>query len=132
MRAMRVVTGVVLSVALCAPVHALTVDVFTVDGFAITQARNAPVYHIDGIEAFKRTMSDGLPSALEAAKKEVNARMAAQPDAVGKLKRAFDGLLKAKTYGITKVPAIVIEGEYVIYGETDVSDAIAHWRARRQ
>lgn len=42
-----------------------------------------------------------------------------------RLANAYQGVIDAWSLGIRKVPAIVIDRRYVIYGETDVARAIA-------
>jgi integrating conjugative element protein (TIGR03757 family) len=44
---------------------------------------------------------------------------------------AYQGVADAWSLGVTKVPAVVVDGHYVVYGESDVDRAIARIRAYR-
>ncbi len=44
---------------------------------------------------------------------------------------AQQGLVDAWSVGVTKIPAVVVDRKYVVYGETDVGSAtqsIARWK----
>ena len=49
-----------------------------------------------------------------------------------KMQMAAHGLAKAMQYGVDRYPAIVFDGQAVVYGVTDVQTAIAHYRAWRR
>lgn len=42
-----------------------------------------------------------------------------------RLREAYQGVTDAWSLGITKIPAVVVDGRYVIYGEADVERALA-------
>ena len=42
--------------------------------------------------------------------------------------RAASGLLKAAEYGIDRYPAVVFDGDAVVYGVTDLDEALRHYR----
>lgn len=52
-----------------------------------------------------------------------------------RLARAYQGVTDAWSLGIAKIPAVVVDRRYVVYGEVDVSHALAkvdrHRSARR-
>jgi integrating conjugative element protein (TIGR03757 family) len=55
------------------------------------------------------------------------------PEQLDALQRAASGLLKAAEYGIDRYPAVVFDGHAVVYGVTDLYDAVRHfetWRGR--
>ena len=87
------------------------------------------VYLIDRIDRFQRELSGNLPVDPEAAKQAVLhrfRRMDAQLS--GELENAAKGLVQSRQYGIDRYPAIVFDGEAVVYGLTDVSAAIRLYR----
>lgn len=48
------------------------------------------------------------------------------------LAAAQQGLVEAWSVGVQKLPAVVVDRRYVVYGETDVSQALDHIDAYRQ
>ena len=42
-----------------------------------------------------------------------------------RLADAYQGVIDAWSLGITRIPAVVVDRRYVVYGETDVSRALA-------
>ncbi|WP_268745429.1 TIGR03757 family integrating conjugative element protein [Methylomarinum vadi] len=49
-----------------------------------------------------------------------------------KMQMAAQGLAKAMQYGVDRYPAIVFDGQAVVYGVTDVQSALAHYRVWRR
>jgi integrating conjugative element protein (TIGR03757 family) len=49
-----------------------------------------------------------------------------------RLAGAYQGVVDAWRLGITKIPAVVIDRRYVIYGEIDVNQAVSHIEAYRR
>ena len=47
---------------------------------------------------------------------------------VGQVARAAVGLVRAAEYGIDRYPAIVFDGQAVVYGITDIGEALSHYR----
>jgi len=45
------------------------------------------------------------------------------------LRQSAVGLAKAMQYGIDRIPAVVFDGQAVVYGVTDISAALAHYQA---
>ncbi|MGL4724137.1 MAG: TIGR03757 family integrating conjugative element protein [Scandinavium sp.] len=73
------------------------------------------------------TLSQSLfpPLSASPAKAEVQVRLRMQqPDwhtQEARLTRAYQALLDARTTGITKMPAVVFDDHFVVYGTTDVA-----------
>ena len=87
------------------------------------------VYQIDWIDRFERELSSDLPVDPEAAKRAAMhhfQRMDAQLS--GELENAAKGLVQSMQYGIDRYPAIVFDGEAVVYGLTDISAATQLYR----
>jgi len=117
------------------PVH--TIEVFTTRDRPVTgrQGRDAAsadatptveVYRVDAIRALEARLSRDLPVDAGASERIVLERLK-QLDATARdqLHHAASGLAKATQYGIDRIPAVVIDGQWVVYGRTDVAGALA-------
>jgi len=99
-------------------------------------AATLTVYAVDGIARFERALSEQLPGAPGPAQRLVAQRLARLDQAASRqLQLAATGLAKAAQYGVDRLPAIVIDGRWVVYGLTDVRAALEHlhaWQAGRR
>jgi len=87
------------------------------------------VYLLDGIQSMERTLSDGLPPDAAAAKQIALQRLQhMDQQSTAQMRQAADGLAKAMQYGIDRFPAIVFDGQAVIYGVTDVKASLAQYQ----
>lgn len=90
------------------------------------------VYNLYGLAEVEAALSNNLPSEPVAARAEALRRIARL--ASGEMeagRRAASGLAKAQQYGIDRYPAVVINGEAIVYGLTDINEALrryADWR----
>ena len=117
----------------------LGVEVFTTAGRPVTGAahdrlRAAAVttYAVDGLERFESRLSEGLPADAKAAKAEALRRVQQLDDAhMAPAKNAAIGLAKAVQYGIDRYPAVVFDGQVVVYGLTDLVEALDRYDAWR-
>ena len=95
-----------------------------------TQLLNLPpsvvVVQLDASQRIEETMSADLPANPQEAERLMRARMQSGEweTMEAELQRNAEGLAKAKALGVTKIPAIVIDDRYVVYGVSDVSRAI--------
>lgn len=81
-----------------------------------------------------RTINLGLPAILEAdlssalpanpAEAQAIATQRITPDLAAQLTKAHQNVTDAWSMGVTKVPAVVVDRKYVIYGETNVQRAL--------
>lgn len=90
------------------------------------------VYELDGIQRIEAKLSNGLTADPEQSKHIVLQRIQ-QLDEVSRaqMQHAAMGLAKAVQYGIDRYPAIVFDGQVVVYGLTDLAVALQHYRAWR-
>ena len=96
------------------------------------QVPEITVYKIDAIQSVERDLSRDLPAAPQQSKPIVLARIQNLDEpARSSMQAAATGLAKAMQYGIERFPAIVFDGQAVVYGETDVRAAQTHYRAWR-
>ena len=93
-------------------------------GLAIT------VYEIDGIQSLERELSLDLPVEPQPSKAMVLQRLQ-RLDAPtrARMHSAATGLAKALQYGVERYPAVVFDGEAVVYGLTDLNVALEQYRA---
>ncbi|MES9875032.1 MAG: TIGR03757 family integrating conjugative element protein [Candidatus Sedimenticola sp. 6PFRAG7] len=91
------------------------------------------VYELDGIRRTEEKLSDGLPADPEQSKRVVQQRFQqlSEEDRT-RMQHAAMGLAKAMQYGMDRYPAIVFDGQAVVYGVTEVQTALAHYRAWRR
>jgi integrating conjugative element protein (TIGR03757 family) len=115
------------------------VDVFTerehpirgADHSRLKSAR-VQIYEVDGLRRFEAALSNGLPRNSDLAKAEALRRIGKLNDTqMASAKNAANGLAMAHRYGVDRIPAIVIDGSAVIYGVTDLVDAIERYDAWR-
>jgi len=91
------------------------------------------VYELDRIRRAEATLSQGLPADPEQSKRVVLQRFQQlREEDRTRMQRAAMGLAKAMQYGVDRYPAIVFDGQAVVYGVTDVQTAIAHYRTWRR
>lgn len=115
----------------------LSVEVFTTSARPMSgdhddrsQGANIVAYAVDGLVLFESTLSERLPTNTVAAKAEVLSRIQHLDEArMASAKNAATGLAKAVQYGIDRYPAIVFSGTAVVYGVTDLVDAVERYDA---
>jgi len=106
---------------------------YPVDGIPEQQKESGTTIHfypIDGIHQLESGLSQELPADPEVAKSLVLKRLEQQKeDAIGRVQQSATGLAKAMQYDIDRYPAIVLDGDLVVYGLTDLNAALGHYRA---
>ena len=91
------------------------------------------VYEIDGIKSMERGLSVDMPADPERSKRIALHRIQHMDDqSRTKMHMAAQGLAKAMQYGVDRYPAIVFDGQAVVYGITDVQTALAHYQTWRR
>ncbi len=96
-------------------------------------AKQMVVYEIDGIERLERFLSQRLPNDAEAAKRMALIRIAELDEArMSAVEQGALGLSKAAQYGLDRYPAIVFDGEAVVYGITELEQAVHLYQAWRE
>lgn len=87
------------------------------------------VYYIDRIDRLQKELSKDLPANPEAAKQAALHRFQRMDNKLShELENAANGLVQAMQYGIDRYPAIVFDGNAVVYGITDVRAATQRYR----
>ncbi len=88
------------------------------------------VYEIDGLQFIERKLSHDLPIDRGQSQHLAMQRLRRleEPEVRG-MRAAAMGLAKAMQYGIDRTPAVVFDGEAVVYGMADVSAAVEAYEA---
>ena len=87
------------------------------------------VHILDAIENFEGELSRGLPRDPREAKSLALSRLKQlSKDKRAELEHAGTSIATAVHYGVMKYPAIVIDGEFVVYGLSGPLSALEHFR----
>lgn len=116
---------------------ALVIEVFTTSEQPVVGGEHErlriatnTIYAVDGLERFESGLSEGLPADPNTAKAEALRRFQHLDDtSMAPAKNAAFGLAKAVQYGVDRYPAIVFEGRAVVYGVTDLVEALNRYEA---
>lgn len=88
------------------------------------------IYRLDAIRQLESELSRDLASDPEQAKSAVMERIKLlNADARTEMQNAATGMAKAMQYGIDRLPAVVIDGQVVVYGITDLPEVLGHYAA---
>ena len=106
---------------------AATVEVFSNSAIYLTNIRDARVYLLDSMEVLDSELSVGLPTNERDAQAILRQRLHALGAAAlaSRTKSAAEGIVQSARYGVDRIPAVVVNGEAVIYGVTDIDVARA-------
>ena len=92
------------------------------------------IFELDGIQRIEAKLSKDLSADPEHARRMALRRIGQLDEAAQtRMQRAATGLAKAVQYGIDRYPAIVFNGQGVIYGLTDLDTAFQYywvWQTR--
>ncbi len=80
---------------------------------------------LDAATVLEAELADNLPTDPERASVIVQQRLKlGGTDLQRRIGTAYQGVADAWSLGVAKVPAIVVDRRYVVYGETDVARAV--------
>lgn len=118
--------GFVLATA-CAPFA--TADVLAISDAAhpLINSAGARVVLLDAPERIEQQLSEGLPADPRQAVAIMQQRMrSASAQQLGRdLAKAHQDVADAWSLGVAKLPAVVVDRRYVVYGQPDVAAAVA-------
>lgn len=102
-----------------------TIEVFIDSSLQIVSGNDhKTVYLIDRIYKLQEELSIDLPADPESAKSLALQRFQRMDTQLsGELENAAKGLVQVMQYGIDRYPAIVFDGQAVVYGLTDIPAA---------
>ena len=107
-------------------VQAADVLVFTDQKHAVVAPNDVPVIHLDAPAEIEAELASELPADSQRAEAIVRQRLGdGGTELQARLASAYQGVVDAWHLGITKLPAIVVERRYVVYGDADVARAMA-------
>ncbi|WP_224418720.1 TIGR03757 family integrating conjugative element protein [Modicisalibacter sp. R2A 31.J] len=124
-----------LATILAAGTASAGVEVFTITGEPIVNApERAAVIELDAPARLDARISRDLPADPDRARHVLQSRMNGTDwqktlDHYGKL---YTGIARAWMLGVEKVPAVVVDGRYVVYGEPDVQAALEEIEHERE
>lgn len=123
-RFLRLVAGCTCAVATCA--SAANIWVVTDRQHPVTHTDGARVIELDAPACFEAGLSSHLPSDPKRAAAIVRQRLKARGNVLQhRLTAAYQGVTDAWSLGITEIPAVVVDGRYVVYGVPDIDRAMA-------
>lgn len=100
------------------------VEVFTLSTLPLTNVGAATVRYVDTVALLEQHLSVGLPPDPVRAQQLVAQRIAALgPELKARISSGAGGLARAAQLGVQRVPAVVFEGRWAVYGLTDVAAA---------
>ena len=96
------------------------------------QGSEITVYEIDGIQSVEHNLSLNLPVEPQQSKAIALQRIQVLDNqARAHMQRSAIGLARAMQYGLDRYPAIVFDGQAVVYGVTDLKAALAQYQVWR-
>ncbi len=109
------------------------IEIFTTARCPIAGATPAvEMYILDEPARIEAEFGANLPQGKDAAAEFAQARVqGAWREEAQLLTRAYRGLLKAKQYGVLRLPAIVFDGTAIVYGVADLEEALSMYRSWR-
>jgi integrating conjugative element protein (TIGR03757 family) len=99
----------------------------------VQSAGGARVIELDLPDRIEAELAAGLPNDPSRAAALVQQRLRdGGPSLQRRIGSAYQGVADAWSLGIAKVPAVVVDRRYVVYGEPDVARAVARIEAHRR
>lgn len=123
-------TARLLSVALatcCIPFAIADVLAISDAAHPLINSVGARVVLLDSPERLEQQLSEGLPADPRQAAAIMQQRMrSASAQQLGRdLAKAHQDVADVWSLGVTKLPAVVVDRQYVVYGQPDVAAAVA-------
>ncbi|WP_110689433.1 TIGR03757 family integrating conjugative element protein [Salinicola endophyticus] len=110
------------------------VEVFTTaDEPVINVPSDAAVIELDAPARLDARISQDLPADPKRAEQILKARMSKPgwQQTLQKYGQLYQGLARAWMLGVEKLPAVVVDSRYVVYGQADVGAALQEIRQAR-
>ncbi|UYZ83044.1 TIGR03757 family integrating conjugative element protein [Entomomonas sp. E2T0] len=97
--------------------------IFTDQSHPVSNTGKHAIIYLDTPSHIEAKLSEGLSNDPVEAKQQALQRIQ-DPNMQHQLMNAYIGLSKAWQLGVTKLPAVVVDEQYVVYGINDVNQAI--------
>jgi integrating conjugative element protein (TIGR03757 family) len=92
----------------------------------VSASSTVSVVRLDEPARYQAELSKDLPQDPAKASKLVQARLRSEGGQLNRrLSTAYQGVVEAWSLGVLKLPAIVVDGRFVVYGDTDVTHALS-------
>ena len=117
------------------------IEVFSTDQLTVTgtdalaaQSLAVEIWHLDAPETLEDELSVGLPADPQQAEREARAylELLGEDELRARVARAYRAELRARELGIDRYPAVIFDGQFVVYGLTDLPTALTHYRRWQQ
>ena len=96
------------------------------------QGPEVTVYEIEGIQSVERDLSLNLPVEPQLSKQIALQRIQnLDEETRSRMQSAATALARAMQYGVDRFPAIVFDGQAVVYGVIDLQVALVHYESWR-
>ncbi len=122
------VNALTLEVITDQPDHIRSVTQLKQQGITVT------IHDLTAAERMEQQLAQGLTGTSEQVRAQLNRRFEklGRKTVEAQLKQAFQAVIQAVQYQVDRHPAIIInQGEAVIYGVTDLGDALRRYRQWR-
>jgi integrating conjugative element protein (TIGR03757 family) len=105
---------------------AVDVCVYTDSAHPVAAPPTVRLIRLDEPARLQAALSNDLPRDAAGAAQAVRERLSAEGDSLNRrLSAAYQGVVEAWSLGILKLPAVVVDGRFVVYGDTDVAHALS-------
>jgi len=137
LRSRRSRRAMAMTMALCALLPTATawgseVRVFTDRLHPVTAIPGIRITELDAPTRLEAELAAQLPADRAQAAAIVQQRLQQGGfELQRRMASAYQGVADAWSLGVTKIPAVVVDGRYVVYGEPDVARALARIEAYR-
>ncbi|MDR2688450.1 MAG: TIGR03757 family integrating conjugative element protein [Azoarcus sp.] len=121
----------VFTCAFAAHVQAADIRVYTDHSITLQYTKGAQIVFLDAPRRLEQDLSAALPADPKHAEAMARKRLQTGANLQRALANAWQGVTDAWARKITHLPAVVVDGRYVVYGEPDVAKAAARIAAFR-
>ncbi|CAJ4447427.1 integrating conjugative element protein, PFL_4709 family [Burkholderia pseudomallei] len=111
--------------------HATDIWIVTDQQHPVRKLAHARVIELDAPTEIEATLSRGLPTNPSEAAAEARQRLG-DPAVTQQFTAAYQGVADAWHIGVTKIPAVVVDQRYVVYGDADVTRALTRIQTYRE
>lgn len=107
-------------------VHAQEVIVITDQRYPVVNVPDhARIIELDAAEQYQKEISQNLPNDPEQAAQIVQKRVEEGGQMMqNTMREVLQGAVDAWSMGVTKIPAVIVDQRYVVYGQADVELAL--------
>lgn len=107
-------------------VWAIDVCVYTDAAHPVSAPATVRVVRLDAPAELQSQLSKGLPKDPAEAALFIREQLRTQGgDLSRRLSGAYQGVVEAWNLGVLKLPAVVVDGRFVVYGDGDVTHALS-------